>query len=269
MGSEAQMSKLSQRRPYFTIMTFKIYLVGLVVLGFGIGLIYLGGEFPHYWGAHAGGDALINNLGALLVISVALGLIWELAGRRSFAREVLETFNISADVDKAGIRHIGTRWLQDPDWIELFNNARELEIFVAYGSTWRNAHLGQLQDIAKLNGRRINVYLADPTNESLIETLAKRFEQTTSDLRQRVIDTKDDFENLRVSGGAEIQVFYFRGDRVFSFYRFDNQYVMTLYRHAKGRSAMVPTLVCNKGGTFYDFLESELAAIKENSYLAQ
>ena len=211
------MSNRPQWRPYFMIMTFKIYLIGLIVLALGIGFIYLGGEFPHYWRTHEGGDALINNLGALLVISVALGLIWELAGRRSFAREVLETFNVSADLDTAGIRHIGTRWLQDPDWVELFKNVRELDVFVAYGSTWRNTHLGQLQDMASHSGRHINVYLADPNNENLVQTLAARFDQTASDLRQRVADTKEDFESLRVSGGAEIQVFYFREDRSLQF----------------------------------------------------
>lgn len=69
------MSTPSRWRPYFAITTLKIFLVGFVVLALGIALIYLGGEFPRYWKTHAGADALIDNLGALLVISVALGLI--------------------------------------------------------------------------------------------------------------------------------------------------------------------------------------------------
>jgi len=268
MMPEVSMSTSPRWRPYFAITTFKIFVVGFVVLVLGIGLIYLGGEFPRYWKTHVGADALIDNLGALLVISVALGLIWELVGKRSFAREVLETLNVATDLETAGIQSIGTQWLQDPDWIDLFKDVRELDIFVAYGSTWRNAHLGQLQNIANRNDAHIYIYLADPGNEAIVRTLAARFNQTPEDLRQRVAATKEDFETLRNSGRADIQVFYFPGDRVFSFYRFDDQIVMTLYRHAKGRSAIVPTLVCKKGGTFYEFLKSELDAIKSDSYPA-
>jgi hypothetical protein len=259
------MSNTPRSRPYFAITTFKIFVVGFVVLALGIGLIYLGGEFPNYWKDHAGSNALINNLGALLVISVTLGLIWELVGKRSFAREVLETVNSATDLDRAGIQSIGTHWLQGPDWTNLFKNVRQLDIFVAYGNTWRNTHLGQLQDIARRGNARIYIYLADPSHEATVQILAERFNQTQDGLRQRIIATKEGFEKLRIPDGAEIKVFYFRGDRLFSFYRFDSQMVMSLYGHAKERSAMVPTLVCSKGGTFYEFLESELDAIRIES----
>ena len=259
------MSNPSRWQPYFAITTFKILVMGIAATVFGLGIIYLAGAFPGYWKNHAGGDALLNNFGALLVVSVGLGLAWELIGKRSFAREVLETVHAATDLDQAGIQRIGTRWLQDPDWADLFKNVRELDIFVAYGDTWRNSHLGQLQEVARRANARVHVYLADPNDEPTMRVLAARFNQAPDDLQRRIIRTKDDFEALRVPGGADIQVFYFPGDRLFSFYRFDNEAVMTLYRHAKGRSAMVPTLVCKKGGTFYDFLETELAAIKTES----
>jgi hypothetical protein len=261
---EASMSS-SRWRPYFAITTFKIFVVGLVVLAVGIGLIYVGGEFPHYWKLHEGADSLVDNLGALLVISVALGLIWELVGKRAFAREVLETINAATDLEKAGIDRVGTGWLQDPDWADLFQDVRELDIFVAYGSTWRNAHLGQLQALANRANAHIHVYLADPGDEATVRMLSARFNQTPNELRQRVSETKEDFLALRSLGRANVEVFYYPGDRVFSFYRFDNRFVMTLYRHAKGRSAIVPTLVCSKGGTFFEFLQSELDAIRSQS----
>ena len=81
-----------------------------------------------------------------------------------------------------------------------------------------NAHLGQLQNVANRSNARICVYLADPSNEAIVRTLAARFNQTPQDLRRRVIGTKEDFEGLRTPGGADIRVFFFPGDRVFSFY---------------------------------------------------
>lgn len=259
------MSNSRRRRPYLTITTLKIVLVSIITAAFGVVLIYLGGAFPQYWKTHAGIDALVDNLGALLVISVALGLLWELFLKRSFTRELLEAMNSTNDLDRAGIISIGTQSLQDSDWENLFRSVHELDIFVAYGNTWRNTHLSQLQDLAKRKKAHIKVYLADPNNELTMQVLAGRAGLSTDEVKQKIIGAKKDFEALRVSGGAIIEVCYFSSARVFTLYRFDNEAVLELYQHAKMKTSTFPTLVCRKGGTFYDFLESELDAIRSES----
>jgi hypothetical protein len=255
-------------RLYFAITNFKILFVGVVALAAGLALLYLGGTFSGFWARHAGGQALINNLGAILVVSVALGAVWELMGKRSFAREVMERMGVSADLDTAGIEKIGTQWLQDADWIDLFKNVRDLDIFVAYGDTWRNAHLGQLQDVARRRGSRMRIYLADPDHEQTVDILASRFDLAPDELRRRIVRTKQQFETMGSLGDGDVSVYYFQGDRVFSFYRFDDRAVLTLYRHAKGRSAMIPTIVCQEGGSFYAFIQSELDNVAEVSRAA-
>jgi hypothetical protein len=257
--------KPSQSRPYLTITTLKILLVSIIVAALGGFLIYLGGAFPQYWKTHAGINALVDNLGALLVISVALGLLWELVLKRSFTRELLETVNSTNDLDRAGIISIGTQSLQDSQWETLFKNVRELDIFVAYGNTWRNAHLSQLQDLAKRKNSHVKVYLADPNNELTLQVLAARTSLSADAVKQKIIEAKNGFDALRVRGGANIDVCYFPSSRVFTLYRFDDQAVLELYQHAKVKTSDFPTLVCRKGGTFYDFLESEIDAIKSAS----
>jgi hypothetical protein len=236
-----------------------------VVFLAGVFLLYIGGLNREYWKTHQGLEALVNNLGALLVISVALSVVWELVGKRAFARELLETAKTAADVEAAGLRRIVTDYLVEPDWEELFRSVRNLDIFVAYGQTWRNNNLGRLQRLAAQRDSRMGVYLPDPDDEEIIGVLARRFGATPADLVKRITDTKADFEDLRVPGRAAIEVFYYRGDRLFSFYIFDGTAVITLYKHKPGRAPMVPTFVCRSGGSLYGFIDSELTGVRQQS----
>lgn len=61
-----------------------------------------------------------------------------------------------------------------------------------------------------------------------------------------------------------IEVYFRKGDMVFSCYRFDNTAVVTLYTHSRARG-QVPVIVCRKGGSFYDFVRRELEAIHDQS----
>jgi hypothetical protein len=254
--------------PYHALTTFKILATGIVFLLAGLALLYAGGLNREYWKTHQGLQALVNNLGALLVISVALGVVWELVGKRAFARELLETAKTAAEVEAAGLRRVVTDYLAEPDWEDLFNNVHNLDIFVAYGQTWRNHNLKYLQPLAAQGDSRIHVYLPDPGSKEIISVLARRFGTTSAELVRRITDTKAAFEDLRVPGKAAIEVLYYPGDRLFSFYVFDGTAVITLYKHKPGRTPMVPTLVCRAGGSLYGFIQSELTAIREQSRAA-
>ena len=119
----------------------------------GLVCLYLAGNDSPWWNKSFQG--VIRDLGSLLVVSVVLGLIWELLGKRSFAREILETARTSADYETSGLARVGTNYLEDPDWEDLFRNVEQLDInveqldiFVAYASTWRNLHLNRLHVLA-------------------------------------------------------------------------------------------------------------------------
>ncbi len=252
-------------RPYRAVTTLKIVLTGCVVLLVGVMLLYLGGLNITYWQHHEGLQTLTDNLGALLVIAVALGAVWELIGKRAFAREVLESARITAEIEATGLRRVLTNYLDEPDWEELFRRVHRLDIFVAYGQTWRNTNLPRLRRLARRANGRIRVYLPDPSDNLSISMLASRFGHTPEELIKRITNTKTDFEDLREPGGATIEVFYCTGDRLFSFYRFDTTAVMTLYRHKQERSPVVPTLVCEASGSLYEFIRSELETVRSRS----
>jgi hypothetical protein len=152
----------------------------------------------------------------------------------------------------------------DPDWDALFSGAEKVDIFVAYGRTWRNTHLPQLKEVVSNSKARLQVFLPDPQDMNTISILADRFSMKRDDLVGAILEAKEAFLGLRVPNGGEVKVYFRKGDSVFSCYRFDNHAVVTLYTHSRQRG-QVPTLVCRNGGTLYDFVRQELRAIQGQS----
>jgi hypothetical protein len=175
---------------------------------------------------------------------------------------------IASDVRAAGLRRIGTRYLSELEWAGLFSAVRELDIFVAYGQTWRNLHARELAQVAQRKTARIRVFLADPGHDATVAVLADRFAITPGELRTRIEATSDDFADLRQPGGARVEVYYCPGDRVFSFYRFDDTAVVGLYSHARSRATSVPVFVCSAPGELFRFISDELGVIRFQSRLA-
>lgn len=257
-----------RQRPYRRLTTTQTVLAACVLAALGLLCLYLGGSDGPWWLEHKGFQGVVRDLGSLLIVSVTLGAIWELVGKRAFAREVLETARIAADVETAGLTRVGTNYMQDPDWEDLFRNVQELDIFVAYASTWRNTHLSRLQALASRPDGQIRVFLPDPEHRPTISTLASRFGYTKENLQGRIEDTRKSFAEMTVDGGATIEVYYRQGDRLFSFYRFDSRAVITLYNHRGTRESVVPTFAFQRGGSLYAFIEGEIRAITKQSRLA-
>lgn len=172
---------------------------------------------------------------------------------------------LTRDFTAAGLLRIGATYLSELEWKQLFAEVTELDIVVAYGQTWRNLHARELAQLAARPDRRVRVVLADPHDELTVATLADRFNITHDELRARITTTHDAYQALRRPGGAEIEVYYRAGDRVFSFYRFDDIAVVGLYSHSRTRGAAVPVFVCARPGELFEFIQDELAVILEQS----
>ena len=176
--------------------------------------------------------------------------------------------NLTRDFEGAGLLRIGAAYLGELEWKQLFAEVTELDIVVAYGQTWRNLHARELAQVASRPNSRVRVFLADPDDELTVGILADRFDTTPDELRTRITATHSAYETLRQPDGAQIEVFYRAGDRVFSFYRFDDIAVVGLYSHSRARGAAVPVFVCARPGELYEFIQDELAVILDQSRLA-
>ncbi|GIM95631.1 hypothetical protein [Paractinoplanes toevensis] len=251
--------------PYRSITTLYYILVASGVFLVGVYCLYLGGEQTQFWNAHTGWRTLLEQLGGLLIVTSGLSILWELIGKRAFAKEVLESTRMVTEIDSAGIKRITNQFYDESMWKDCFRGTEKLDIFAAYANTWRNTYMPLLQEIARKPKGRIRIYLTDPEDPTTLATLAHRFGTTPEKLKERIWDTRDAFEALRVEGGASVEVFYWRGDRVFTFYRFDNRVVLALYQHSGQRSPSLPTMVCENGGSLFQFVYDELVSIRNSS----
>ena len=252
-----------RERPFHRLTTTSLILVAVLVAAAGVVLLALGESTGAWWLKHPSVQAVVRDLGALLVVSAAIGVVWDLFGKRAFAREVLETARTSTDVEAAGLTRIGTNYVEEPDWESLFATVRKLDVFLAYGATWRNTHLDKLKKLAS-SGGRIRVYLPDPADSVTIGILADRFDKTPAELLILIDDARKAYQALPTARGGTVEVFFRPGDPVFSCYRFDGTAVLTLYTHQRQRTG-VPTLVCRDGGSLYQFVRDELKALRAQS----
>jgi hypothetical protein len=264
MASEATFSLAWMRRRsiYRRVTSLEMIVTALLVAAFGGVLIWL--TELQALADNGTWRLLLHEFGVVLIASVALGLLWELVGKRAFAFEMFEIARVGADVRNAGLVRIGTSYLEDVEWEALFATVEKLDVFVAYGSTWRGAHFHRLRTTAGKPGTRVRVFLPDPYDQELVSRLALRFNMPAEEVRRRIIDAKSDFIGLRQEGGGVVEAYYHDGDPVFSCYRFDRTAIFTLYSHTRERRN-VPTIVCRDGGNLYEFARDELRAIQEQA----
>ncbi len=216
------------------------------------------------------GPSIVRDLGSLLFLPATLTLIWELWAKRAFLDEILAKAQISKELSFAGIVKITDSFHNDIDWKSYFRSVNKLDIFFAYGQTWRNVHRRELQDLASREGARIRVVLPDPEDQNTVDDLARRFGYSSERLRSLISEATSDFLSLRptdAAQGGSVEIWHLPATPVFSFYRFDGVGILALYNHRKDR-APVPTFVCEMGGTLYDYIRTEFEAMIRQGGLA-
>jgi hypothetical protein len=239
------------------------FAIGVVVLG--IALMGLAN-----WSSEPTGaswlEATLNDLGALLVVSGTLTVLWELLGRRALTDEVLAAANLSSDVTAANLQRVSTRYLIDAEWNALFSSARNVDLFFAYAQTWRNSHATALRGLVARPDVRLRVVLPDPTEDRLMALLAAKFGYEAADLQTKIQGALRDFENLaqQAHSSASVNVRLTNQFPVYTYYRFDHQALVVLYSQVVGRADM-PMFQFEKGGTLYRHFESQFETLWDRS----
>lgn len=250
-------------------VNLRTILVALGVGGLGVILLYLSAR--DFWIGHEAWQVVVRNIGGLLVITVAITLLWELWAKRAFLDEVLAKVRVAEEIKLAGVVRITDSWHRDVDWESLFRTVKKLDIFFAYGHTWRSNNDRQLKEVATRKDARIRVVLPDPEDELTVSELTRRFNYTSKKLRELIREAEMYFRNLKsVSGnnGAQIDIWFLPAAPQFAFYRFDRIAVFTLYSHSRERTP-VPAFVVEMGGTLYDYIRKEFDAMIRPGGLAK
>ena len=232
-------------------------LVALGVAGLGAILLYLSAK--DLWKGYEAWQVVVRNIGGLLVITVAITLLWELWAKRAFLDEVLAKVQMADEVRLAGFVRVTDSFHRGIDWEPLFRSVNKLDIFFAYGRTWRSTHAEELKKVAARKGARIRIVLPDPEDAQTVSELARRFNFTPKKLRELIREAETDFRNLRhisADSGAQIDIWFLPATPQFSFYRFDRIAIFALYSHVRERVS-VPTFVVEMGGTLYEYIRNE------------
>lgn len=255
------MARLS-RRGLLTIAVRERTTLRAVVLSFtlvALGVVFLLLSAPeNTWITNNQWRSVVNDLGGLLVVSAAVSMLWELYGRRAFLDELLVKMDISNDVSKAGIVGFSESFtVSNIDWDSLFKNSRNIDIFFAYGRTWRGSNSERLTTFLKRSNVRLRLILPDPENTGVVAELARRFNAAPGDVENRIRESARDFlEFSKSPRGSAVEIWYVPVAPLFSYYLFDNSAVLTLYTHRKKRTS-VPAFLLTKEGSLYKYLMEE------------
>jgi hypothetical protein len=256
---------MANNTPYRLVTNLKYWLLAAAGLVVGVLLLFFSGLA--WFKEHETFGTLANQLGGLLIASVALATLWDLVGRRSFFREMLEVLELKQDVHVAGLTAIGTDYRKIVDWDACLNSAKRLDIFAAWATTWRNNNQVNLQRIASRSDAVIRVCLPDPTDNNCTKTLATRFNMTQHEVRAKLSEAIDGYKKLDGNGSAtgRVEIYTTPVFRAFSAYRIDTQFVVTLYHHKDNRSGSFPALTCKEGGSLYAFFDEDLEGVLDAS----
>ncbi len=242
------------------LTTYKTALVAFFVAAAGIVLLWLSNIA--WFDSHTALEATANQLGGLLITIGGLGILWDLRGKREIMDEMLEKARIASDVSAAGLDRVTMNWLDVP-WDELFRDAKQVSVFISYGSSWRKVHWTKLQEFARGAKNSLRLYLPDPNDEPTMQVLAQRYDYTLEKIRANILETAEEIAKLGISCPADIRIYYRPGDPAYTCYRFDEKVLVTLYSHKRERG-QVPTVLV-KRGTFRDFFMQDLDAIERQS----
>ncbi|MFB2974268.1 hypothetical protein ACE1CD_35340 [Aerosakkonema sp. BLCC-F183] len=227
----------------------------MVVVGFGFLCVSAQKDWGENWKIP---QNLIQNLGGAIFTAGALSFVWDMAAKRAFLDEVLAKVNLSQEFQKAGIVKI-TEWdnITSLNWKAYFEGVRELDIFFTYGRTWSRTYTSELKELASKKEVCIRLVLPDNNDPFVLGELSRLFCIEEKELKKRIEETADFFQNLRKPNGAKIDVYFCEGIPFFSFYRFNDIAVVAMVTHRRERGVKIPTFVCEKGGTIYNYIRED------------
>src|SRR5436309_3589338 len=168
-------------------VTRRIQLWSILIALAGLVLLYLSTPIDRA-GYHKIG-ALLQESGAALFIAGVLAVIWELGGKRAFADEILAKADMSRDLAEAGVDSVAPSFRDSRvNWNKLFKNACRLDIFVAYGATWRNTQAERIEELLSDADAKLRIVLPDPEDSHIVDTLARRFGGMSNEDMKREIE---------------------------------------------------------------------------------
>ena len=233
----------------------------LSVLSGGV-LLLIGASVSKPWLS-----VLLLNVGAFIIASVAMALIFEFWQLRSLLDDLFAAAQVSEQLQRAQLSGFSVSFYDGVPWDELFNESNRLDLMVSYARSWRNTQLMRLQRFLEREDAILEVVLPDPEVELTVNELATRFGTDGEQVRRDIREAFDFFVTLAEGARGVVKIYYLARSPTFTFYRFNNRVVFATYRHQPGRGPIL-TLVAKRGGEFYDWVRTEWYGITKEGIKA-
>jgi len=234
-----------------TAISFGLFIIGLFLLLMTREDAWVSINYPTI-------GILLKEMGGIIAASGLVAIIWEISIKRTFFNEVMEKVGLASDVDKAGLTGITMQFYNDIDWAGLLRNARNLDIFFSYGSTWRHVNTVHLSALAN-RGVSIRVVLPDTNDEYLMTQLGDRYGYDKAEMKRRIDSAKTDLREKFDGGPSDLKLYRTKIAPLFDIYKFDDVAIITMFKYRKDR-VPVPAFQVKRGGELYDFADSEIKA---------
>ncbi len=228
--------------------------IGLIV---GSALIFVAIRLPGTWYG-----TLLLNLGSTVIASVALVLIFDYWQKDALFREFFRFAKSAEQLQAARISGFSSTFQDQIPWEELFAKSTHLDILFAYGSSWRGTHGHRIDAMLAKGHATLGVILPDPDNDGVVSDLAARFKVDAAAMRVKIKDALDFFRAKRAAFPDKVSMFVTTKTLTHTFYRFNNEAVLSMYRYRENRGG-VPTFVADRGGELYEFVRAEWYGLTE------
>ena len=202
-------------------------------------------------------------LSSVLIVAAIINFVWELQVKRSFADEILAKVGVGQQIRKAGIVSFTANFNYNIEWDQLFRTSRHLDIFFAYGRTWRRTHREELLTFLRRDDAKIRVVLPDPDHESTVEQLATLFRSTKDRVRDDIRQAAIFFEELDNYQNRKVSIWLLPAIPQYSFYILEHFAVIAFSSHQHA-PVNVPAWVIEKPSDLYNFVEAEFIAMTDS-----
>lgn len=141
---------------------------------------------------------------------------------------------------------------------ELFKNAKQVTTFFIHSRRWRENNLLLIDDFLGKNVKW-NVILPNLRNSSLIEHMKLHFDDGDT-MEAKILDAYIFFLNYLQKYSKKIQVFLYEIYPTYSFYKFDDKIIISLYPTTKLRKP-TPTFKIDMQMKYSDFFKDDIDII--------
>lgn len=205
-------------------------------------------------------SAFAAQLGALLVVTGLISLIWEKWVKRSFAEEILDRVGLADRVRDSGLVFVGRPYADSEYWNSIIASAGQMDLALVAARTWRQAYRDALRKLAANPRAEVRIALPDYNDADGIGVLARRFSTTREELVRDIKEAESDFRKLFETQPGRLRLELCKAEFLYTYMRFDATIFVFFYALPGAVQTTSPIIGFNQGAAS-EYLQSQFEAL--------